>query len=49
MAARGRKLAANVYVDGQLHEAGSTPPKEVADRIDNPKAWGDDESSDDKS
>lgn len=39
-AARGRKLAANVYVGDQFHEAGSTPPKEVADQITNPKAWG---------
>lgn len=35
----GRKLAANVYVDGVLHPAGSTPPKDAADRITNPKAW----------
>lgn len=35
-----RKLAKNVWVDGVLHEAGSSPSKDVADRITNPKAWG---------
>lgn len=35
----GKKLAANVWVNGEFHEAGSTPPKEVADQIANPKAW----------
>lgn len=35
-----RELAANVYVDGVLYEAGSTPPKDVAEKITNPKAWG---------
>ena len=37
-----RKLASNVWVGGTLYEAGSTPPKEVADQISNPKAWEDD-------
>jgi hypothetical protein len=36
-----RKLASNVWVGGELYEAGSAPPKEVADQITNPKAWGD--------
>lgn len=35
-----RKLAANVYVDGVLHVAGSSPDKGVAEKITNPKAWG---------
>lgn len=41
-----KQLAANVYVDGELHEAGSTPPKEIADRITNPRAWGEDADDD---
>lgn len=36
-----RKLAANVWVDGVLHKAGTSPDKSVADRITNPAAWGD--------
>lgn len=34
-----KQLAVNVQVDGVLYEAGSTPPKDIADQIDNPKAW----------
>lgn len=41
-----RKLTANVYVDGVLHEADSTPPAEVAKQITNPKAWGGDAPAD---
>jgi hypothetical protein len=41
-----KKLAMNVYVNGTAYEAGSTPPKDVADQITNPKAWGADESDD---
>lgn len=37
-----RKLAANVWVGGQLFEAGSSPEKEIAEQITNPKAWGKD-------
>lgn len=37
--AAGKKLAANVYVDGVLHKAGTTPDKKVADQITNPRAW----------
>lgn len=37
-----RKLAKNVYVGETLYMAGSTPPKEDADQITNPAAWGDD-------
>lgn len=36
----GRKLTANVYVGGRFFESGSTPPKEYADQITNPNAWG---------
>jgi len=36
-----RHLTANVWVGGVYYAAGSTPPKEVADQITNPKAWGD--------
>lgn len=36
----GKKLAGNVYVNGTLYEAGSTPPADVADQITNPKLWG---------
>lgn len=46
-AAKGRELAANVYVGGDFYAAGSTPPKEVADQIDNPKAWGESPKSED--
>jgi hypothetical protein len=36
----GKKLAANVWVDGVLYLADSSPEKDVADQITNPKAWG---------
>ncbi len=36
----GRKLKANVWVAGDLYKAGSTPSKEIAELITNPKAWG---------
>lgn len=42
----GRKLKANVWVAGDLYEAGSTPSKEIADQISNPKAWDESEKSD---
>lgn len=35
----GRKLTSNVWVDGTLHLAGSSPEKAVADQITNPNAW----------
>lgn len=38
-----RKLAANVYVGETLYRAGTSPEKEIADQITNPKAWGEDE------
>lgn len=41
MGAAGKKLAANVWVGGQLFMAGSSPDKEFADQITNPRAWGD--------
>ena len=34
-----RKLALSVVVDGQLYEAGSEPPAEVAKGITNADAW----------
>lgn len=40
-----RKLAANVYVNGTLYEAGTSPGKEVADQIPNPKAWASEEAA----
>lgn len=40
-----QKLAANVTVGRETFPAGSTPPKEVADLIDNPKAWADEPKS----
>jgi hypothetical protein len=43
-----RKLASNVWVGGELYEAGSAPPKEVADQITNPKAWGDEPKQESK-
>jgi len=45
-APKGKKLAANVQVGDALYEAGSTPPKEIADQITNPKAWGKSDDSD---
>ncbi|HEY1176481.1 MAG TPA: hypothetical protein VGF17_10010 [Phytomonospora sp.] len=36
-----KSLTANVYVDGVLYEAGSTPPANVAEQITNEKAWDD--------
>jgi pyruvate/2-oxoglutarate dehydrogenase complex dihydrolipoamide acyltransferase (E2) component len=36
-----RQLAKNVYVGEKLYMAGSTPPKDVAEQITNPAAWGD--------
>lgn len=34
-----RKLAANVYVGETLYKAGTSPEKDIADQITNPKAW----------
>ena len=34
-----RALAGNVWVDEVLYKAGTVPPKDVAERITNPKAW----------
>lgn len=45
-----KTLTQNVNLDGVLYEAGSTPDKEIADQITNPKAWAEpdaDESADD--
>lgn len=36
-----RKLAAYVHVGGRVFAPGDTPPKEFADQITNPAAWGD--------
>ncbi len=41
----GKKLAANVSVNGVTYMAGETPPADVASMIDNPKAWGDEPAS----
>lgn len=35
----GRALTRLVILDGQVWEAGSVPPPEVAERIRNPQAW----------
>jgi hypothetical protein len=43
---KSRKLARNVIIGGTLYAAGETPPKDVADQITNPNAWGGDEDSD---
>lgn len=43
-----RSLAANVWVDGVLYPVGSTPPKDVADQITNPAAWGETNDEPDK-
>ena len=44
-----RKLAANVWVGEEFFAAGSTPPKDVAEQITNPKAWGDSADAGDES
>ncbi|MDB5716445.1 MAG: hypothetical protein JWO15_3842 [Sphingomonadales bacterium] len=36
-----KTLAVNVTVGTTTFEAGTVPPKEIADQITNPKAWGD--------
>lgn len=36
-----RRLAANVWVGSEFFAAGSVPPKEYAEQITNPAAWGD--------
>lgn len=43
-----RKLTKNVNFYGDLYLAGSTPPKDVADRITNPNAWDGDDDTEDK-
>ena len=43
-----RVLASNVYVDGVLYPAGEDVPAEVADKVTNPKAWGESPASDDE-
>lgn len=40
-----RTLAANVYVGEELYRAGTSPAKEIADQITNPKAWADGKGS----
>lgn len=35
----GRKLASPTTVGGVTYPAGTVPPPEVAEKIDNPKAW----------
>lgn len=40
-----RTLAANVYVGETLYRAGTSPEKEIAEQITNPKAWGETEDA----
>ena len=35
-----KKLAMNTTVEGETYEAGTVPPAEIAKKIDNAKAWG---------
>lgn len=42
----GRKLAKNVWVGETYYPAGSEPPKDAAEQITNPAAWGDNASDD---
>lgn len=44
-----KRLAVNVTVGRETYPAGSTVPKEIADQIDNPKAWGDEPEADESS
>ena len=37
-----KQLARNVAMNGQSYKAGTSPPPDVAARITNPLAWGDD-------
>jgi hypothetical protein len=42
----GRKVAAYVHVAGQVFAPGDEVPDDVAKKITNPAAWGDDEADD---
>jgi hypothetical protein len=42
----GKKLAAYVHVGGEVYKPGDTPPKDVAEEITNPLAWGKDADDD---
>lgn len=44
-----KRLAVNVTVGRETYPAGSTVPKEIADQIDNPKAWDDEPEADESS
>lgn len=48
-AARTRRLAAHVYVDGVAYSPDSDVPDEVAEQITNPKAWADAPAESDES
>jgi hypothetical protein len=40
-----KQLATNVTVEGTTYKAGSTVPKDVADKIDHPRAWATDDAA----
>lgn len=40
----GRKLVTYVHVNGQVYGPDSDVPADVAERITNPKAWGEQEA-----
>jgi hypothetical protein len=40
-AAKQRVLATTVHVNGEVYEAGTSVPADVAELISNPKAWAD--------
>lgn len=42
-----KKLAMNTTVEGETYAAGTVPPAEVAEKITNPKAWGETPADDD--
>ena len=43
-----RRLASYVHVEGQVYGPDADVPAEVAEKITNPKAWGDKPASEEK-
>lgn len=41
-----KQLAMNTTVEGETYAAGTVPPAEVAKKITNPKAWGEEPKPD---
>ena len=45
-AGKARELVTTVYVDGVAYGPGDDVPADVAERITNPKAWGEEPDAD---